>query len=69
MVIVPSRDRVNSYADLKTEIDKEIGAINGRYSTMEWTPVRYFYHGFSFEELARCITSPTWRWSPRSATG
>ena len=52
MVIVPSRDRVNSYADLKTEIDKEIGAINGRYSTMEWTPVRYFYHGFSFEELA-----------------
>jgi len=52
MVIVPSRDRVNSYADLKKEIVKEIGAINGRYSTMEWTPVRYFYHGFSFEELA-----------------
>ena len=39
MVIVPSRDRVGSYADLKTRIDEEISAINGRYSTMDWTPV------------------------------
>lgn len=52
MVIVPSRDHVGSYAELKTRIDEEIGSINGRYSTMDWTPVCYFYHGFSFEELA-----------------
>ena len=52
MVIVPSRDHVGSYADLKTKIDEAIGAINGLYSTMDWTPVCYFYHGFSFEELA-----------------
>ena len=52
MVIVPSRDKVDSYAGLKTKIDEEISAINGRYSTMDWTPVCYFYHGFSFEELA-----------------
>ena len=52
MVIVPSRDHVGSYADLKTRIDEAIGAINGQYSTMNWTPVCYFYHGFSFEELA-----------------
>lgn len=52
MVIVPSRDHVGSYAELKTKIDEEIGSVNGRYSTMNWTPVCYFYHGFSFEELA-----------------
>lgn len=52
MVIVPSRDQVGSYADLKAKIDEEIGSINGRYSTMNWTPVCYFYHGFSLEELA-----------------
>lgn len=52
MVIVPSRDHVGSYAELKTKIDEEIGAINGRYSTMDWTPVCYFYHGFSFAELS-----------------
>lgn len=52
MVIVPSRDHVDSYAGLKTKIDEEIGAINGRYSTINWTPVCYFYHSFSFEQLA-----------------
>lgn len=52
MVIVPSRDHVGSYAELKTRIDEEIGSINGRYSTMDWTPVCYLYHGFPFEELA-----------------
>lgn len=52
MVIVPSRDQVGSYAELKTKIDEEIGSINGRYSTMDWTPVCYFYHGFPLEELA-----------------
>ncbi len=51
MVIVPSRDHVNSYAELKTKIDEEISSINGKYSTMDWTPVCYFYHGFPFEEL------------------
>lgn len=51
MVIVPSRDHVGSYAELKTKIDEEIGSVNGRYSTMNWTPVCYFYHGFSLEEL------------------
>ena len=51
MVIVPSRDQVGSYAELKTKIDEEIGSINGHYSTMDWTPVCYFYHSFSLEEL------------------
>lgn len=52
MVIVPSRAEVDSYMELKTKIDEEIGRINGHYSTMTWTPVCYFYHGFPLEELA-----------------
>ncbi len=51
MIIVPSRDNVDRYADLKTKIDELIGAINGTYSSINWTPVYYFYHGFDFEEL------------------
>ena len=42
---------MGSYAELKTRIDEEIGSINGRYSTMNWTRSAIF-HGFSFEELA-----------------
>lgn len=51
MIIVPSRDKVESYSELKTKIDETIGSINGIYSNMNWTPVHYFYHGFSFDEL------------------
>lgn len=51
MIIVPSRDNVKSYADLKSQIDKMIGGINGKYSTINWTPVYYFYHSFEFNEL------------------
>lgn len=51
MIIVPSRDKVDRYADLKTKIDELIGSINGMYSTINWTPVYYFYRSFDFDEL------------------
>lgn len=51
MVVVPSRDKVERYAEMKRKIDERISNINGRYATMGWTPVAYFYHGFPFEEL------------------
>jgi trehalose 6-phosphate synthase/phosphatase len=51
MTVVPSRDHVLRYAKLKKVIDETIGAINGRFSTLDWTPVYYFYHSLSFEEL------------------
>lgn len=51
MIVVPSRDNVDRYADLKTKIDETIGTINGKFSTINWNPVYYFYHGFGFEEL------------------
>lgn len=51
MVIVPSRDKVNTYAHLKRQINELVSTINGKYSDIEWTPVCYFYHGFSFDEL------------------
>lgn len=51
MIIVPSRDTVDSYSELKNKIDETIGAINGEYSLLNWIPVYYFYHGFPFNEL------------------
>ena len=51
MIIVPSRDTVNKYANLKKLIDEKIGAINGKYSNINWTPVYYFYHSFDFDDL------------------
>src|SRR5690554_1018944 len=41
MIVVPSRDNVDMYADLKTKIDQSIGEINGKYSQLRWTPIYY----------------------------
>ena len=51
MIVVPSRDTVEIYAELKTHIDQLIGEINGKYSKLGWNPIYYFYRSFSFEEL------------------
>lgn len=51
MIIVPSRDKVGKYADLKTRMDEMIGTVNGKYATIGWTPIHYFYRGVPFEEL------------------
>ncbi len=51
MIVAPSRDNVKMYANLKDKIDKAVGNINGKYSTVNWRPVYYFYRNFSFEQL------------------
>jgi trehalose 6-phosphate synthase/phosphatase len=52
MVVVPSRDKVQSYKALKEEIDLLVGMVNAEYSTLNWIPIHYFYRGFPFEELS-----------------
>lgn len=51
MVVVPSRENVDTYTELKAKIDETIGGINGKHSTLNWQPVYYFYRSLSFEEL------------------
>lgn len=51
MVVVPSRNNVERYAELKKTIDETIGSINGKLSTINWTPVYYFYHYLDLEDL------------------
>src|SRR5690554_4976158 len=51
MIVVPSRDTVDIYAELKTQMDQLISEINGKYSKLGWNPIFYFYRSFSFEEL------------------
>ncbi|MCD7938428.1 MAG: bifunctional alpha,alpha-trehalose-phosphate synthase (UDP-forming)/trehalose-phosphatase, partial [Tannerellaceae bacterium] len=51
MIVSPSRDKVEMYAELKDQIDQMVGSLNGKYSSSQWTPVHYFYRGFDFEEV------------------
>jgi trehalose 6-phosphate synthase/phosphatase len=65
MVVVPSRDTVPKYKELRDEIDKFVGNINARYRTLEWQPVYYFYRSFPVEVLSAlyneaevCLVTP-----------
>ncbi|TGM05198.1 bifunctional alpha,alpha-trehalose-phosphate synthase (UDP-forming)/trehalose-phosphatase [Leptospira jelokensis] len=51
LVLVPSRTDVPSYQSMKRAIDEKVGAINGSFGTLDWTPILYQYKGFPFEEL------------------
>eukprot|EP00727_Mastigamoeba_balamuthi_P013836 m51a1_g9075 putative transcriptional antiterminator (1075) ;mRNA; r:146057-153300 len=51
LVVVPSRTRVDKYAELKQEIDRLVGEINGEFCTPTWSPVLYMYRSFGWEDL------------------
>ncbi len=42
-VAVPSRTDVREYQELKEQMDQLVGNINGRFSTAQWSPIRYIY--------------------------
>jgi len=57
MLAVPSRSNVPQYQRLKREIDELVGRINGKFSTVSWTPIWYFYRSLPFENLIDLYTS------------
>jgi trehalose 6-phosphate synthase/phosphatase len=65
MIVVPSRDAVPQYAQLRDQIDKKVGSINSVYRTMDWTPIHYYYRSFPIEMLSAlyysadvCLVTP-----------
>ncbi|XP_018915964.1 LOW QUALITY PROTEIN: uncharacterized protein [Bemisia tabaci] len=51
-IAVPSRTDVKEYQDLKEEMDQLVGRINGRFTTPNWSPIKYIYGCVSQDELA-----------------
>jgi trehalose 6-phosphate synthase len=52
-VATPSRTEVESYQQLKREVDEAVGRINGAFSVGSWVPVHYRYRSYTQQEL--CI--------------
>jgi trehalose 6-phosphate synthase/phosphatase len=52
LVAVPSRTRVEQYVLLKRHVDELVGRINGRYGSLDWTPVLYLYRALPFRTMA-----------------
>ncbi len=51
MVVVPSRETIASYQDMKKEIEATVGRINGKFGSMVWRPVEYQYRSLPFPEM------------------
>lgn len=65
MIVVPSRDTIPQYSQLRDDIDKMVGNINSRFRTTSWNPIQYFYRSFPIEELSAlyrksqiCLVTP-----------
>ncbi len=43
MNVTPSRSTVIDYIAMKRELEMTIGRVNGEFSTMNWTPIKYMY--------------------------
>ncbi|XP_044728251.1 alpha,alpha-trehalose-phosphate synthase [UDP-forming] [Chrysoperla carnea] len=64
-ISVPSRTDVREYQELKEEMDQLVGRINGRFTTPNWSPIRYIYGCINQNELAAfyrdaavCLVTP-----------
>lgn len=51
MVAVPSRTEVESYKELRDEIEQTVSRINGTYGTLEWAPISYQFQNLPFENV------------------
>ncbi len=50
-VAVPSRENIESYQTLRSEVHELISEINGEFGTVDWVPVVYIHRGIPRPEL------------------
>ncbi|MCB0404014.1 MAG: bifunctional alpha,alpha-trehalose-phosphate synthase (UDP-forming)/trehalose-phosphatase [Bdellovibrionales bacterium] len=50
-ICVPTRTRVPEYEDLKMNIERQVGEINGEFSEPNYVPIQYIYGSVDFQTL------------------
>jgi trehalose 6-phosphate synthase len=48
----PTREDVNAYSDIRAELERLAGSINGKYADFNWTPIRYIHRSVARTQLA-----------------
>lgn len=51
MIVVPSRDRLKHYLNMKNDIENYVSTINGKYGTLTWMPIWYLYRSIPIDLL------------------
>lgn len=50
-VSVPSREEVEEYKELREETESRVGRINGKYATLNSSPIRFIHGSVNFTDL------------------
>lgn len=50
-VSVPSREEVEEYQELRAETEARVGRINGKYATLNSSPIRFIHGSVNFTDL------------------
>lgn len=48
----PTRADMDTYKDIRLQLEAESGRINGRYAELDWTPIRYIHRQYERNVLA-----------------
>ncbi|QJW89499.1 bifunctional alpha,alpha-trehalose-phosphate synthase (UDP-forming)/trehalose-phosphatase [Spirosoma taeanense] len=57
LVVIPSRDEIQTYWERKQMIEQAVGRINGKFATLTWVPIVYRYASLSFPQLLALYTA------------
>jgi trehalose-6-phosphate synthase len=50
-VVVPSRENVPEYQELKAQIERAVTQVNGEFTQPGWVPIHHVFRSLSWEEL------------------
>ena len=50
-LVVPSREDITEYNEMKEEVERLVGSIHGEFATHDWSPIRYIYGSWDRDEL------------------
>ena len=50
-IAVPTREGIDTYQELRTEVNRLVGEINGQLGTPDWTPLVYINRSIERSEL------------------
>ena len=53
-IAVPTREEIPDYADMRDEVERLVGQLNGRFGKPGYTPFTYMYRSLPQEELVAC---------------
>jgi trehalose-6-phosphate synthase len=61
-ICTPPAQGMKIYEKIQQELEQAIGKINGRFSTVTWTPIRFFFRSFTFEEVVQYYSVANIAW-------